>query len=112
MPRTTPPKPKAKPPADGDAIAISVDGTVYTVRPADMTALDSQELRRQTGMSLRAVMVAAQDDPDLDVVASLVWLARRQAGERTLAFAEVAEAITYGTALDTAVPQEPKAGEA
>jgi len=75
-------------------IRISVDGQHYTFRPGDVTALDAQALRRATGMSMRGLWDAAQNDPDIDVIASLVWLARR-AKEPSLSYETVAKAIGY-----------------
>lgn len=78
-------------------IVVKVDGTDYAVRADEISAVDASLLRRQTGMSVRAVMQAADDDPDIDIVAALVWLARRQAGETGVRFEDVAAEITYGS---------------
>lgn len=86
--------------AEDTTITIKIDGESYTVRPSEVTAKMAGQLRKQSGMSVRSVMVAAGDDPDLDVVAALVWLARRQRGEK-VTWDEVAEAITYDSDLQT-----------
>ena len=85
----------------GAALAVSVDGTTFTVDPDEITAMDASALRRATGLSVRAVMQAAQDDPDIDIIAALVWLARRRV-ERELPFKAVAEQIGYGSDIQPA----------
>ncbi len=77
------------------ALTIDVNGKRYTMRTSEMTARDSALLRKQTGMSARLLLAAAAKDPDLDVVAAIVWLARRQAGEADVTFDEVAAEIGY-----------------
>lgn len=88
----------AKP--DDVAITITVDGVSSVFRPSEVSALHAGELRKATGMSLSGVLTAATADPDLDVLAALVWLARRQAGE-AVTYAEVAGGITYGSKIET-----------
>lgn len=94
-----PPRPTPKATADS-SIIITVDGTAYELRPNEINALDSQACRRETGMSVRALLATAQDDPDIDTIAALVWLARRQAGEPSLAFETIAATISYGSSFD------------
>lgn len=86
------------------ALAIVVDDRTYSLRLGSLTAADAQALRRATGMSLRAVVEAAAEDPDIDVFAALVWLSRRAAGERALAYEAVAGEITYESSFGTAEP--------
>ncbi len=102
----TAPEPGASRRADAH-ISISVDGTVYTMRPSELSAVDGAKVRAQTGMSLRSLLSAAETDPDLDVIAAVVWLARRQAGEK-ITFDEVAEAIGYDAKI---APVETAAAE-
>jgi hypothetical protein len=52
-------------------------------------------LRRETGFSFRGLMQAAAKDPDVDIIAALVWLARRIDGERLLSYEDVASEIGY-----------------
>jgi hypothetical protein len=93
-------------------LKITVDGTVYVIRLGDLPGTLVGEFRRQVGMSVRAAFELCANDPDLDVLAGMVWLGRRQAGE-AVSYAEVASAITYGSALDVEEPaaEEPE-GEA
>lgn len=87
-----------------DSFAISLNGKTYTLKFGDLTSLDTMALRRATGMSLRALMQAATEDMDLDIVAAIVWLARRTHGERTLTFDAVAAEIGYDVDLDVVTP--------
>lgn len=92
---------KAKKNAELDlGLTITLDGTEYTVRQGDMTAMDTMALRRECGFSFRGLIEAFQRDPDIDLIAALVWLSRRQAGERLLSYEEVATDIDYDADLD------------
>lgn len=93
--------------AENTAVTIKVDGEIYTFRPTEVTARQSGAVRSATGRSLRSVLETAEDDPDIDTIAVLVWLARLQAGERKLSYAEVAESITYGVQVES-VDDEPE----
>jgi hypothetical protein len=88
-------------------ITVKVDGEPYTVRPNDITANLVGQLRRVTGFSLQALMQAAADAPDLDVIAGLVWLARRQRGEN-VNYEKVAESISYSSEIESADEPEPE----
>src|SRR5688572_24611026 len=91
------PPPGGKTPGE---ITIIVDGTKHPVRVDEITARDSGDLRRSTGSSLKAVLRSMSGDMDIDTIAALVWLSRRQNGEPLLDYDVVAEAITYGTEVD------------
>lgn len=79
---------------------MKVNSKAYTMRLSELTAKDSAALRRQTGMSTRLLLSAASTDPDLDTVAALVWLARRQAGDE-VTFDDVAEEIGYDADIES-----------
>ena len=80
---------------------VRYDGTVYEIRAGDLTALDTLALRRETGFTFGRLMNLDPDDFDIDVVAAIVWLCRRQAGENTLRYAAVAADISYVGVLDS-----------
>lgn len=94
------PPPRPRQPGTSAALIIRVDDVEYAVRPDEITAMDASTIRRAVGMSFRALMEAAQADPDIDVIAALVWMARRQAGEPNLDYATVAAEIRYDSAFD------------
>ncbi len=98
----TAPKPGARQQAEADKIAITVklDGNAYTFRMSEVSALDTGTLRRATGMSLSKIMQCALEDPDIDVVSALVWLARRQNGEPKLTYGAVAGELGYDSEFD------------
>lgn len=83
-----------------EGITIVVDGEDYTVTAGDLSALDTMALRRETGFSFRSLAASLQTDPDVDLVAALVWLARRIDGEQMLSYAEVARDIGYDAEID------------
>jgi hypothetical protein len=95
----------------GAVIRITVDDKTYTldVEAAmdELTGLDAAQVRKATGLSLRALFSAAQDDPDLDTISALVFLARRQ-DDPSVTFDEVITSIGYGTKLDFEDTKEAK----
>lgn len=85
-----------------EGIAVTVDGKLYTVRMGDLSSIDTMALRRATGFSFMGLMRAAQSDPDIDIVAALVWLSRRVDGEKMLDYETVAADIGYEADIDLA----------
>lgn len=81
-------------------LSVVVDGTTYTVRMGDITGALASQLRRETGHSFRGLMMAAAQDPDIDIVAALVWLSRKIDGEHLLTFTEVADSMDYEMDLE------------
>jgi hypothetical protein len=75
-------------------IGVRVDGQEFVVRPSEITAKQAGALRRETGFSFQGLMRAANTDPDLDVIAAIVWLARLQRGEVS-SYESVASALDY-----------------
>lgn len=87
---------KRKADAAGFGLRATVDGTVYTAYFGELSALDLLELRRQTGFTSNSLLRAWDDDLDYDVLAVVVWLARRIGGEKRLTYAEVAQHVRWG----------------
>jgi hypothetical protein len=58
-------------------------------------------MRAATGEGIKELAARLGDSPDLCDIATIVWLARRQAGETTLALAEVDDSLQFGD-LDVA----------
>lgn len=81
---------------EGASIRIKVFGQQYELKSGRVTALDAQDFRKAVGVPLSAVL-AGDQEVDLDVVAGIVWMARRQRGERGLQYKEVASRLTYDT---------------
>lgn len=77
---------------DTPTIVVEVDGKEYRLDRRQMTANDAKDFRAAVGVSLNQVLM--EGSMDVDVVAGIVWLVRRRR-DRTLAYATVAEAITY-----------------
>ncbi len=76
------------------SVTVRLDDQCFTFRLGEMSALDAGALRRATGLSFPQLMRCANDAPDLDTAAALIWLARRQNGEPTLAYETVAAGVT------------------
>jgi len=97
--------------ANGKGIRVTLDGKTYEVWEGDLSAVDISQLRRQAGYSFLGLLNAATTDMDLDVVAALVWLARRVEGQTNLPFEVVAREVTYDSDL-SAEAIEPEAPDA
>jgi len=89
-------------------LSLTVDGRVYTVRAGDLTGMDAAALRREVGMSFMGLMKAMQSDPDVDLIAALMWLSRRIEGEKLLSYEEVAQEVGYDVDIDLVDAEEPE----
>lgn len=73
-------------------LMFTLDGKRHELNLEEITGRDAKEFREQTGMAFRravTMFVQSPDDVDLDTIAGIVWLARRQAGDQ----------VTYDTVL-------------
>jgi hypothetical protein len=98
--KVTPRSEKARKEALDTGVKLSVNGKSYTVRAGDLSALDTRALRRELGLSFMGLMDALEQDPDIDLLAGLVWLARRTDGEIALTYDEVATELDYAADYD------------
>ena len=94
-----PPIPGKKKNTADVVVSLTVDGNTYEIRPSEIDGRLAMQIRRATGASLRSLLEIAGDDPDIDVIAALVWVARRQSGE-DVEFDDVAATITYGSEIE------------
>ncbi len=92
--------PQRKP--DSPGMRIEVDGQTYTIREADLTPHDVRALRKETGFSFVGLARELQSDPDIDLIAALVWLARRCAGE-VVSYDTVLDEMGYDSEIDVSV---------
>jgi hypothetical protein len=80
---------------DSPGMQIEWDGKTYVVRETDLTPRDVAALRRETGFAgWVGLSTEAQRGFDLDVLAALVWLARRVAGD-VVSYESVLDAMSY-----------------
>lgn len=83
---------------------LNVDGDKYVFRLGDVTATDVRELRNQAGMSVPEMAAQTQDLAssfwDIDSAAALIWMARRQMGELTVPFREVADGLRMDQVIE------------
>lgn len=78
-------------------LRISLDGDVFEVRLGDINSALTRELRQKSGMGFNQLMHLAASDPDTDIIAAFVWVARRLRGE-DVEFDDVV--VTYSQLLD------------
>lgn len=77
-----------------NTLSFIADGKRYDITVDDLTAADAGDFRRAVGMPLSSVFANA-GMVDVDVLAGLVWLARRRQ-QKGLSYHSVAETLTYG----------------
>jgi hypothetical protein len=98
---------------DSPGMKIEVDGRTYVVRESDLTPRDIAALRRETGFAgWIGLTQEAQRGFDLDVLAALVWLARRIDGD-TASYETVLDEMSYEADLNVSVEDKrtPAEGE-
>lgn len=78
---------------------ITIGGDVYEVRLGDVTPGIAREVRREFGMGPQRFMATMAADPDVDLLAGFMWLARRIRGEY-VDLETVMEDVGYTTLLD------------
>lgn len=92
-----------------DGVRITIDGDVFEVRVGDVTPALAAELRRHSGMSFMRLMQSISADPDVDLLTSFEWLARRVRGEQ-VDFEDVeftyADMLSDAFDVDKAGPRE------
>ncbi len=111
--RTAGSKPKAD---QSPGMQIEFDGQTYVVRQSDMTGQDARALRQEVGMSFAGLLKQMQADPDIDLIAAFIWLARRIKGD-TVTYDSILDSISYESAIDVglegkAAPAEDDSPEA
>lgn len=95
-----------------EGISLTIDGAVYTVRAGDLSALDTRALRKELGLSFMGLITAFREDPDIDLIAGLMWLSRRVNGEQNLTYDEVAGSVDYSLDIAEAAEEDGDEGEA
>lgn len=84
-------------------VRITLDDQEWIIDPVALTeeisALEALQVRRLTGQSLNQFLTELGNDPDVDTLAVMVWLARREM-EPGLELEEVMGEITLGSKFD------------
>lgn len=62
-------------------VRLTIDGEVFEARVGDVTSVIARELRCNINMGFLALIGAVAEDPDIDLVSAVVWVARRIRGE-------------------------------
>lgn len=63
-------------------VALTLDGETYTLRVGDMTPNLAREVRKVIGRSFRSLIDDLSSDPDIDVIAEAIWVARHMKGDK------------------------------
>lgn len=93
-------------------LRLTIDGQTYEVRLGDVTARIARELRAATGHGVNGLINAVAADPDVDLIAEFVWLARRIRGEHVdLDDVEVSYADMLADGFDVSLPGEAAEGD-
>lgn len=62
-------------------MTITLDGETYEVRIGDITPSLARAVRREFGCGPQSLIRQLAADPDIDLLAGFIWLARRIRGE-------------------------------
>lgn len=92
---------------DSPGIKLEVDGKTYVVREADISPKDVRVLRRETGFSWAGLAREMQSDPDIDLIAALVWFARHLDGD-SATYDDVLGSLSYDSDLNIGVEDKRK----
>jgi hypothetical protein len=77
-------------------LSFAIGDDQYVVRTGALTGLDNREIRAVLGVGFTDLLADINDGKfDVDYLAALVWLARRQRGERQVKLTAILETITY-----------------
>jgi hypothetical protein len=76
-------------------VTITLGEDTYVVRLGEITPALARSLRDTLGYSARKLVELIGTDPDIDVLAGIVWLARLQRGESKVTYDEVASKLTW-----------------
>lgn len=93
---------------DSPGIQLDLDGRSYVVRESDISPHDIRALRKETGFSWAGLGRELAKDPDLDLIAALVWLARRIAGDE-VTYDSILDDLSYDSDLNVSVAGGTKA---
>jgi hypothetical protein len=75
------------------SLTWTLDGVRYTMHPGLVTGEDARLYRAETKAALPIMNVEA-DQISIDTLAAMIWVARRQAGERQLKYVDVERVVT------------------
>lgn len=95
-----------------EGVRLTLDGEVFTLRIGDVSPALAREVRKVTGRSFNSLLQDITTDPDIDVIAEAIWVARRINGD-TLTLDEVIldYEILFSDRFEIAEAGEPTADE-
>lgn len=65
-----------------EGVKLTLDGEEFILRRGEVTPEIARAVRQVTGRSFNRLLETLGDDPDIDVIAEAVWVARLCRGER------------------------------
>jgi len=80
-------------------LTIEVDGTRYTLVPADLTGLVEMKVRRDTGMSVAEVISKIQEAPGMDLIGCFMYACEVASG-RDADLEKILGSISWGSDFD------------
>lgn len=84
---------------NGPGLKIDLDGKSYVVRQSDISPHDVRALRKETGLSWAGLARELQSDPDIDLIAALIWLSRRIDGDE-VSYRSILDEVSYDSDLE------------
>lgn len=78
---------------------IEVDGTRYTLVPADITGLTEMKVRRETGMSVTELLEKIQAHPGMDLIGCFMYACEVAAG-RDADLEKILGSVSYASEFD------------
>lgn len=97
--KSTPKTEKARKEALDEDFSIRIDGTVYTIVPADLTGLLEMKVRRDTGMTVAEIVTKLQDSPGLDLLGAFMYSCELAAG-RDADYEGILGSISYASDIE------------
>lgn len=95
-----------------EGIKLTLDGESFVLRVGDITPALAREIRKETGRSFNRLMADVTEDPDIDVIAEAIWVARRIAGDNVrLDDIAVSYELILGDKFDISAPGAPESEE-
>ena len=80
-------------------ISITIDGVLYEARLGDVTPGIARELRRTIGTGFMGLLERAATEPDIDLLAAVVWVASHIKGD-LITFEQADARVSYAAMAD------------
>lgn len=85
---------------------LKVNDKEYLLDITAIGAADNHALRKELGFGWQKLWAAMQEEPELDLIAGLIWMCRRHNGEPGVQFSTVMSTINYKTEIEIFEPED------